>query len=252
MRLTVQTVVLACSVGVALFVRGAVAETLFYDDFSDAARLKKDYTTEFPKMAAGKDDWVIENGLLRQKSKQQGDMSYAIITARKFPAVITIQAKVRVDEWENGDTARAGIAVRVNTSNGQGYTFLVHNTPGRTDFLNDWVKWGKTGQYPWKVGEWYFMQMHIDAKDVLYGKMWGVKEQEPKNWQLEQPAAELGAVRAPENAYPALNGGTSPHGGMVTDSFDEVHVWDAGGPTLTLPVEPKAKLATTWATLRSE
>lgn len=227
---------------------GGRGATLFYDDFSDPARLKKEYTTEFQKMVPGKDEWVIEGGLLRQKSKQQGDMCYAIITNQEFPPVLTVQAKMRIDEWQDGDTARGGVAVRVNLTNGQGYTFLVHNVVGTIQFLNDWVKWGKAGQYAWKIGEWNWIQMHIDAKDTLYGKMWGVNEKEPKSWQLEQPAAELGAIRPPQKAYPALNGGTSGHGGAVTVSFDEVHVWDEKGPTL--PVDPRGRLAAIWGAFK--
>lgn len=67
-------------------------------------------------------------------------MCYAIITNQEFPPVITIQAKRRIDEWQDGDTARGGVAVRGNVTYGQGYTFLVHNMDGTIQFLNDWVK----------------------------------------------------------------------------------------------------------------
>lgn len=240
-----------CALAITLFAFGAghtFAETLFFDDFKTDT-LKKSYTTDFPKMAAGKDDWVMENGILSQRSKAQGDMSYAVITAKDFPQVITIQAKVRIDEWGNGDTARGGVAVRVGLDNGQGYTFLFHNDNNTVQFLDDWRKWGKPGVFPFKVKDWYWFQLNIDEKDVLHGKVWKDGDKEPKDWTLEQSAAELAApIRDWKKRYPALNGGTSPHGGFVTVSFDEVHVWDAKGPTL--PVEPSTKTSTTWGNIK--
>jgi hypothetical protein len=229
----------------------AVSETLFYDDFEDGV-ISDAYAfsgEDLPQTHAGKGEWVEEGGVLSQTSTSQGDECHAVIMDKQYPELITIQAKVRIDSWANGDSARGGLALRVGENTGRGYNFLFHNNQSTIQFLNDQSSWGNTGPYDFEVGKWYWMQFHIDADQVLHGKVWEDGEQEPDDWMLEQDA--FGDTRPWEGGYPALNGGTDPHGGSVTVSFDEAEVWDEGGPSAKA-VEPAGKLTTTWGMTKSD
>jgi len=222
------------------------AETLFFDDFEDGVinkALKLDTTQRMP----GKPKWVEQGGVLSQTSEQQGDPAYAVIQDKKYPKVLTIQAKVRIDTWQDGDTARGGVGVRVDLTTGLGYSWLFHSNKATAQFLHDFVVWGKSTKFEFDIKKWYWFQLHVDDKDVLHGKIWADGDKEPTKWLLEQELASLNPPIQGEG-YPALNGGTSPHGGLVTVSFDDAHVWDKDGPTL--PVEPHGKVATTWGNLK--
>ena len=123
-----------------LFFTIASAKTLFFDDFEDGKIDKAfKFTGQDPK-------WVEKGGALSQTKKSVGDVCHAIIVDREYPKAITIQAKLRVDEWESGAYARSGISVRVNLAgNGLCFLFSDHRVAKpRTGaaFLNDHVAWG--------------------------------------------------------------------------------------------------------------
>jgi len=235
----------------ALIVGNATGETLFYDDFEDGV-ISEAYAfsgEDLPQTHAGKGEWVEEGGVFSQTSTSQGDEAHAVIMDKQYPELITIQAKVRIDSWVNGDSARAGLALRVGEDSGRGYNFLFHNTQSTIQFLNDQAAWGNSAVYDFEVEKWYWMQFHIDKDMMLHGKVWEDGEAEPDDWMHEQDA--FGDVRPWEGGYPALNGGTSPHGGEVTVSFDEVEIWDEKGPS-PKAVQPAGKITSTWAGIKSE
>jgi hypothetical protein len=90
----------------------ATAETLFFDDFEDGT-ISKAFKLETTQRMPGKPTWVEKDGILSQTSDKQGDPAYAVIADKKYPKALTIQAKVRIDTWQDGDTARGGVGVRV-------------------------------------------------------------------------------------------------------------------------------------------
>lgn len=231
------------------FTSKAAAKTLFYDDFEDGviAEFYKFSGEDLPQTHAGAGEWVEKDGVFSQTSTSQGDECHAVIMDQEHPELITIHAKVRIDSWVNGDSARGGLALRVGMDTGRGYNFLFHNTQGTIQFLNDQSAWGSSGAYEFEVEKWYWMQFHIDESMELHGKVWEANEPEPKSWMLEQAA--FGDLRPWENGYPALNGGTSPHGGSVTVSFDNVQIWDQDGPT-PIAVNPRRILTSTWAAIK--
>jgi hypothetical protein len=237
----------------ALTIGNADSKTLFYDDFEDGiiSEVYKFSGEDLPQTNAGTPEWVEEEGVFSQVSTSQGDEAHAVIM-EQYPELITIKAKVRIDSWQDGDTARGGLALRVGEATGRGYNFLFHNTQSTIQFLNDQSSWGSTGAYDFEVEKWYWMQFHIDESMELHGKVWEVGETEPNDWMLDQAA--FGDVRPWEGGYPALNGGTSPHGGSVTVSFDDVEIWDEDGSTLAdfISVGPAGKIAATWAGVKAE
>ena len=226
-------------------ISSTTAETLFFDDFEDG-KISKDFELDAPQGNPGKPEWVEKDGVLSQTSDQQGDPAYAVIVDQKYPPVLTIQAKVRIDTWKNGDTARGGVGVRVDLKTGYGYSWLFHNNKSNAQFLHDFIVWGQSATYKFDIEKWYWFQLHVD-EETLHGKIWADGEDEPTKWLLEQDVVTLNPP-IQEEGYPALNGGTSPHGGLVTVSFDDAHVWDEGGPTYA--VNPQEKLATTWSKIK--
>lgn len=235
---------------VLLTIGNASGRTLFYDDFEDGvvSDAWKFSGADLPQTHAGTLEWVEEDGVFKQTSTEQGDEAHAVIMDQEFPELITIQAKVRLDSWEDGDSARAGLVLRVGADTGRGYNFLFHENKSTIQFLNDQSAWGDTATYNFEIGEWYWMQFHIDADQTLHAKVWADGEPEPDAWMLEQGA--FGDPRPWEGGYPALNGGTSPHGGSVTVSYDDAQIWDEGGPTVITAVEPTGKASITWGELK--
>ena len=228
-----------------------MAETLFFDDFEDG-KVGEEYKfsgKDFPQsMIQGKPVWEEKEGVFSQTSTDQGDPCHAVIADKEYPEVLTIQAKVRIDKWADGDGARGGVALRVEIPAGEGYNLLFHNTKSTLQFLHDRISWGKSMTFNFDVGKWYWFQLHIDKDGTLHGKVWADGEPEPKDWMLEQNVQELGApIR--EKGYPALNGGVGGRPGEVTISFDEVEVWDEGGPS-PRSASPGGKLPVCWGRIK--
>jgi hypothetical protein len=223
------------------------AETLFFDDFDDG-KISSDY-----KFTGSAPKWVEEESVFSQKSKTVGDTCYAVIVDKKYPDAITIQAKLRVDEWETGAYARSGIGVRVSTDTGQGLCFMLSDhrvAKPRTGvaFLNDWVAWGPLVEYKWDEKTWYWMRLQIDNDDKMHAKIWKDGEKEPKDWIAEiDPKAGLGGTR---EGYPGLNASSGTGGGTSLVSYDMVEVWDEGGSTHVFPVKPAGKQSLTWGKIK--
>lgn len=259
MRKTI-TVVLFSLLFVALTNEVGWTKTLFFDDFEGRKDLGKKYVTEYKRAVAGAPKWVVEGGVIKQtEPANMGDSAYAIIVEddsgkKEFPAVLTIQTKVRIDSWTDGDGARTGVAVRVMLENdgageGDGFTFLFHQNKATVQFLNDLKAWGTSAVYNFDVKKWYWMQLHIDDKDMLHAKVWEDGQKEPAKFILEQNTkGDLGNFPRPKG-FPALNGGAT-RGGAITMSFDDVEVWDKDGPS-PKAVSSKEKLPLTWGALKS-
>lgn len=150
-------------------ISSTTAETLFFDDFEDG-KISQDLKLDALQGSPGKPEWVEKDGVLSQTSDQQGDPAYAVIVAQKYPPVLTIQAKVRIDTWQDGPTARGGVGVRVDLETGNGYSWLFHNNKSNAQFLHDFVVWGQSATYKFELETWYWFQLHVDA-DALHGKI---------------------------------------------------------------------------------
>jgi len=230
------------------------AETLFFDDFQDGV-IDDVYVLDAPKTHLENDPiWAEEDGVLKQKEPRPGDETYAIIANDiEFPPVITVQAKVRLDSWVDGDGARCGLGLRNNPDIGQGLSLLFHQDQGRIQFLSDQASWGIQATFTWEVGTWYWFKFLVDEDDNLLGKVWADGEAEPDDWMLEQHIGFTGADRSIAGGYQfaALNASGTDVGraGENTISFDDVEVYDEGGPS-PQAVNPQAKLTTTWGELK--
>ena len=149
----------------------------------------------------------------------------------------------------NSSWARAGVAVRIDPETSQGLNFLFHTNHQTVQFLDDLRAWLKQAELEWEDEEWYWLQMHVKGDDIK-AKAWeGDIPDEPKQWLLSEtrPGRDEG--------FPALNGGSNSGGaGKALMSFDEVSVWDSGGPTHargSTQVAPGGKLSTTWGEIKS-
>ncbi|MBN1409422.1 MAG: sulfatase-like hydrolase/transferase [Spirochaetales bacterium] len=162
--------------------------------------------------------WSESGGILRQDSTTQGDPCKAIITGSGLNAAgnQTIIAKVYVDSWTDGDTARAGVSLLSGTGDGRGYNLLFHNNHSTVQFLDDAVSWGTGYTFNWSDQTWYWFKLKME-NGALYGKVWQDGTGEPSNWPYSW-------TRSGRSGYPALNGGTSGHGGSCTVFFDDVSI----------------------------
>ena len=141
-----------------------------------------------------------ENGVLNQTTMAPPyDPIKAIVSNSgvNFPSSLYVIAKVQVMDW-TGD-ARAGICVRTNTSNGEGYNLIF--VGGGLAFLNDDVVFGNSYNYTVTLGTWYWFKLALDSTGTLYGKVWPDSTAEPTNWPYSQSGwSDRSSV------FPALNG----------------------------------------------
>jgi len=242
-----RTLLLSIVIATLLAPSLASAKTLFFDDFEDGK------ISNVFEVTGNNPEFVEEDGVLKQQKQMVGDGCYAVIADQEYPKVLTIKAKMRVDEWETGAYARSGVGVRVSTETGQGLAFLfsdhrVGKPRTGVAFLDDHVAWGPLEAYDWEINKWYWFQLHIDDKDELHAKIWEDGEEEPKNWLWE--IANFGVART--EGYPGLNASSGDGGGVSLPSFDQVEVWDKDGSTYVEPVHPAGKLATTWGSIKSK
>ncbi|MBN1411324.1 MAG: discoidin domain-containing protein [Spirochaetales bacterium] len=162
--------------------------------------------------------WSETGGILRQDSTSQGDPCKAIVvnSGLNVSGNHTITAKVYINSWTDGDTARAGVSLLTGTGDGRGYNLLFHNNHSTVQFLDDMVAWGTSYTFNWSDQTWYWFKMKME-NGTLYGKVWQDGAAEPSNWPYTW-------ARSGRTGYPALNGGTSGHGGSCTVFFDDVRI----------------------------
>jgi hypothetical protein len=166
----------------------------------------------------GSGAWSESGTILRQDSTAQGDPCKAIISNSgiNFGSNHTILAKVYVNSWTDGDTARAGVSLFTGTGNGQGYNLIFHNNHSTVQFLDDGTAWGPSYTFNWTNQTWYWFKLQMSS-GVLSGKVWQDGASEPGSWPYTW-------TRSGRSGYPAINGGTSGHGGSCTVFFDDVTV----------------------------
>ncbi len=161
--------------------------------------------------------WNEQGTILRQDSASQGDPCKAMISnVGNFGSNHTILAKVYVDSWTDGDSARAGVSLFTGTGDGRGYNLLFHNNHSTVQFLDDMTAWGPSYTFNWSNKTWYWFKLKME-NGTLSGKVWRDGVAEPSNWPYTW-------TRSGRSGYPALNGGTSDHGGSCTVFFDDVTV----------------------------
>ncbi|MBN1410267.1 MAG: cellulase family glycosylhydrolase [Spirochaetales bacterium] len=182
----------------------------FSDNFSDDA-IGNAWT-----MYGG--SWNESGTILRQNSTSQGDpcKAIAVRTGLSLDSNQTITAKVYVASWTDGDSARAGVSLFTGTADGRGYNLLFHNNHSTVQFLDDAAAWGPSYTFNWSSGTWYWFKLKME-NGTLSGKVWQAGSTEPSNWPYTW-------TRSGRSGYPALNGGTSGHGGSCTVFFDDVTI----------------------------
>lgn len=176
--------------------------------------------------------WSESGQVLSQTSTASGDPRKAIISNAGLGtnADYTITAKVRVDNWTDGDYARAGVGLFTGTADGKGYNLVFHNNHSTVQWLDDGVAWGTSYSFNWSNNTWYWFKVKSEA-GTLYGKVWQDGTTEPSNWPYSW-------TRSGRTGYPALNGGSTGTGGN-TASFDNLTV-TGGGATPTPTPTPAA------------
>jgi beta-glucosidase len=162
--------------------------------------------------------WTETGTILQQGSTTQGDPCKAILSAsgKTFGSNQTILAKVYVDSWTDGDSARAGVSLFTGTGDGKGYNLLFHNNHSTVQWLDDGTAWGGSYTFAWTSKTWYWFRVKMEH-GTLYGRIWADGVAEPTAWPYTW-------TRSGRTGYPALNGGTSGHGGSCTVFFDDVTI----------------------------
>ncbi|MBN1409230.1 MAG: family 78 glycoside hydrolase catalytic domain [Spirochaetales bacterium] len=162
--------------------------------------------------------WSEREAILRQDSTSQGDPCKAIVSNSGMSPGNnqTVIARVYVNTWSDGDSARAGVSLFTGTGDGRGYNLLFHNNHSTVQWLDDAVAWGTSYTFNWSNQTWYWFKLKME-NGTLYGKVWQDGSAEPSNWPYTW-------TRSGRSGYPALNGGTSGHGGSCTVFFDDLTV----------------------------
>ncbi|SDX48958.1 discoidin domain-containing protein [Paenibacillus sp. CF384] len=161
--------------------------------------------------------WSETSQTLKQTSTANGDPRKAIVSNGGLGTSTdyTITAKVRVDNWTDGDYARAGVGLFTGTSDGKGYNLVFHQNHSTIQWLNDEIAWGTSYPFTWSNNTWYWFKMSA-SNGTLYGKVWQDGTSEPASWMYSQSWSG-------RTGYPSLNGGSTNTGGS-TASFDDITV----------------------------
>ena len=245
-------VLFLCLIESGVYLTTSAGEILFVDTF-DRKDLGSDWEIVHPPGEEWS-NWSVEDGVLRQVTEDKMAAARpegkAVIVAREFPEELTIVAKMRIDDWGDGDHARAGVAVRVSMeedgTGGEGYNFLFHRTTDGLAFLDDHIVWGEEFPYQWEIETWYWFLLYIDGNDELHGMVWRDGEEEPDEFEYEQ----VGWTG--REGPPGLNGGKN-FTGFAFVSFDDVIIAEGPPPVdidKALAAEPKGKLTTTWGKIK--
>ena len=190
-------------------------QTLFSDSF-DASTLGSAWTT-----TKGAGTWQVENGVLKATDVAGvWDTNKAVVSNSgvKFPADVSITARLRVDQWTlEGDTSRAGVVLNTDLDGGKGRCLIFSSYPNHNSatlaLLDERVAWGPVASFPWKTGTWYRLRL-ISYKGKLHGRIWPDGTPEPADWMLTWE-------HAAHDGFPALNGGYAAGEDL---SFDDVKV----------------------------
>ncbi len=142
------------------------------------------------------------NGLLKQTSTTSttnGELRKALWTGISGSPT-EIVARVRIDDWRDGEYARAGVSL-LNDANGAGYDLVItgrhDDGQGRwknqslmtLEFVDGYaLQWsgynnGPSVQGQWNIGAWYNFHMRAD-NGTLYGNVWPDGSSEPTGWMI--------------------------------------------------------------------
>jgi len=190
-------------VGVIYQVRAISPSTgvLFGDGF-DGSSLGAGWTT-----VGG--HWEQSGGVLRQTGLWDLGQNKADVAGVALPTDVEVTARVRVDTWA-GDDARVGVSLGDDAA-GVGYDLVFHRDTDTVQFLHDYVAWGDSYAFAWRVGTWYRFRLR-QSGGVLDGKVWEDGQAEPASWMFRQEGW------APRSGAAGLTGGS--YGGS-TASFDD-------------------------------
>jgi hypothetical protein len=209
----------------------ATVNPLFQDNFNTAGSFPGSNWT----VAGTGSTWsqVVSGtqGVLSQTSVAAGDPKKAVATSVTTASPSEeIFARVRVDAWQDGEYARAGIGLLTDPGTGQGYNIVVRDRVGvmnAIQFLDDGVIWGNayTLATPLSTGTWSDFRL-LREGGVLDANVWPDGTPEPATWQYVQAGWTDRTTGSP-----ALNGGSAgtftPLGqgfSSATASFDDVAV----------------------------
>ncbi len=237
-----------------------MAKTLFFDNFEDNSISNKWDLSGV---------WEEKDGNLAcVKSKVKFNYAVPEIPAEFHSKRITIQAKGKITglPW-----SRMGVAVRLtprlNNAEGKdgkptghlGYCLTTpENGPGAVKLLNEGVQWQNLNvQVRPELDQWIWIQLTVTDNQELQAKVWVDGEKEPdkpikkvkewlkKNGQVVKQNRPIGPVGLVGKAMEAWGrGGATP-------VYDEVGIWDAGGPDKRpQAMDLTGKLATFWAHIK--
>jgi hypothetical protein len=211
---TLLSCVLCAGVIIALQTVAKVeaATTVFTDDFSGGS-ISGNWDVN-------QGTWVQSSGVLSLTDYSGFDVDQkAVIVGDLTPGdYYTITAKVRIDDWSDGDGGRAGVSFQTGTVDRRGYDLLFHNNHNTVQWLVEGVEWGPAYTFNWSNDTWYYFKME-QLSGVFYGKVWSASDSEPSDWMyFWNPTGSL-------TGYPALNGGyLTGDGSHAKASFDDVTV----------------------------
>lgn len=198
-------------------------------------------------------DWAYEskNGALDQPTTNDVYLERKAMLVGLDGTATSIRAKVRINAWDEGEYALAGVGLFTDRTTGQGLNLVVtgrHNDgTKRVEFLNDRVAWsgwdppfgaGISAPYAMNIGDWHWFELKYD-NGVITGKVWADGSPEPSSPTIRLDTQSVWGFNRPVAGFAALNGsyaGTDWNGrSYATSTFDDVTVSTGPLPPLSLP-----------------
>ncbi|MFZ4545990.1 MAG: choice-of-anchor Q domain-containing protein [Bacteroidales bacterium] len=165
--------------------------------------------------------WSVSSGVGQESSTgTTGDPKKLQLTKTGYDIANTnpqmVVAKVRVDTWQDGDYARAGVSL-LNNSSGQGYCLMFHNNHSTLQFLNDGIAWSSATTFNWTNSTWYWFKIQYED-NTLKGKVWADGSSEPAAWTITQ----TGWTARTTGQAALVSGSKGATAVYASVSFDEV------------------------------
>ena len=133
------------------------------------------------KLIGGK--WEVKDGCLKQVDPGTDDPTKAVLVLGDGGpcAEVAITARLRIDVWNDGVYARAGVSVCSDSISGRVLNLVFHQ--GQLKFLHDYVAWGPGCPFAFSPGKWYWIKLSREA-GTMHGKAWADGDREPADWMI--------------------------------------------------------------------
>ncbi len=215
----------------------------FQDDF-DGGALNPSW------IVRGANVFSVSGGMLHVASTT-GDPNHLLYELAGYNnSIQEVLARIRVNNFGNGDAPRAGISTASDPVTSQGINLMFRDEPNpgqrHFEFLDDTRAWGTEFAFAWQNNTWYWLRLRHEPNAVsqggandVFGKIWLADgtQAEPAAWQMTY---DYTPTRTARTGFAGL--AATSTGGTAEFDVDYMLIKAAGLPNIV--VAPNAFVQT--------